>query len=219
MVLVISSTQAKGAVYTNALRYFGIVAFQATPPKALSEISPAISAILITTPATIADPRDYVSKIKSYNKSVPVIAIADEGNAYDLLISPSESPSLVFETIQDYMRESGRRPLGVYKLAGLDVSIGQKIQCYCFLDIKFTATELFILRFLIRAFPVRQSVRDILKYAYPRSSQSMEGVVRTHISKINRKFYALTERYLITNVSGEGYVIDTPIKPEFYKHR
>ena len=215
MILVISNTPSRGEVYANALRYFGLVAFIETQSRALSEISPSISAVLIATPNTLADERDYVTRIKSYNKSVPVFAIRDgECAAYDLCIPTDTPPSLVYEAMQEYMKNAGLKPLGMYKLAGLDVSIGQKVQSYSFLDIKFTDTELFILRYLIKAFPIRQTSRDILKHAYPKRSQACEAVVRTHISKINKKFANITGRSLITNEMGEGYVMDTPIKPE-----
>ena len=215
MILIISNTPSRGEVYANALRYFGLVTFIETPTRALSEISPSISAVIIATPNAIADEGDYVNRIKSYNRSVPVFAIKDgDVKAYDLCIPRDTSPPLVYEAMQEYMRSSGLKPLGKYKLAGLDISIGQRVQSYSFLDIKFTDTELFILRYLIRAFPIRQRACDILKYAYPKRSQSCEAVVRTHISKINKKFEIITGRYLITSVSGEGYLIDTPIKPE-----
>lgn len=220
MILVISNTPSTGAPYANALRYFGLVAFQETPTRALSEISPNLSAVLIATPSAIADERDYTRRIKSYNKSVPVFAIKDtDDEAYDRCISSDRSGILVYETMQEYMKEKGLRPLGNYKLAGLDVSIGNRVQSYSFLDIKFTDTELFILRYLIRAFPIRQTARSIIKYAYPRNAMSFESVVRTHISKINKKFLALTGRYLINSESGVGYIIDTPIKPEIYFSR
>lgn len=220
MILIISGTPSHGTVYANALRYFGLLTFQATPAAALSEISPSVSAVLITTPDSIADEADYVKRIRSYSRSVPVFAIKDEpSEIYDLCIPKDKSASSVYEAMQEYATNTLRAPLGKYKLAGLDVSIGQRIQCYSFLDIKFTDTELFILRFLIRAFPIRKTARDIIKYAYPRSSMSCEAVVRTHISKINKRFSELTGRYLITSVSGEGYIIDTPIKPEIYRTR
>jgi DNA-binding response OmpR family regulator len=217
MIIVISSTERRGAAYTGALRYFGLIAYQTTPQKALSEITSATSAILIATPDALADAADYVRKVRSYNKSVPVFALTrDEAGIFDLVISPDSSGCEILEIMQDYMSKTGRNQLGVYKLAGLDVSIGQKVQCYCFLDIKFTKTELFILRYLIRSFPIRSTPRDIMKYAYPKRSPSMEAVVRTHVSKINRKFFLLTGRYLINSEPGIGYMIDTPIKPEIY---
>lgn len=215
MILVVSNTPSHGAPYVNSLRFFGLVAFCETPSRALSEISPAISAVLIATPDAIADENDYVNRIKSYNKSVSVFAIKDDDSkAYDCCIPKDSSGSCVYEKMQNYFEKSGQKPLGGYKLAGLDVSVGKRIQSYSFLDIRFTDTELFILRYLIRAFPIRQTAKDILRYAYPKNSQSCEAVVRTHISKINRKFSTLTGRYLITSVMGEGYIIDTPIKPE-----
>ena len=217
MILVISSTERRGAAYTGALRYFGLIAYQATPQKALSEITSATSAILIATPDALADAADYLGKIRSYNKSVPVFALAnDNTEIFDFVIPLQASGCEILEKMQEYMKNANRTPLGVYKLAGLDVSIGQKIQCYSFLDIKFTKTELFILRYLIRSFPIRRTPRDILKYAYPKRSPSMEAVIRTHISKINRKFFLLTGRYLINSETGSGYMIDTPIKPEIY---
>lgn len=215
MVIVISSTPSQGTAYANALRYFGLVAFQETPMRALSEISPRISAVLITTPGAIADEKDYVKRIKSYNRSVPVFAIRDSSDeAYDCCIPRDSSVSLVYEAMQEYIKSKGSRPLGVYKLAGLDVSIGQRIQSYSFLDIKFTETELFIIRLLIRSFPIRQTAKQIIRYAYPKNCLSCEAVVRTHISKINKKFSKLTERHLITSEMRAGYIIDTPMKPE-----
>lgn len=220
MILVISSSSSLGAVYTNALRFFGLIAYQEVPTRALSEISPATSAVLIISPHLLADEADFVKRIKSYNKSVPVFAIRDaEHSAYELCIPSAASGSEAYLAMQDYMKSVGLKPLGLYKLAGLDVSIGQRVQSYSFLDIKFTETELFILRYLIKTFPIRQGARDIIKYAYPKSALSSDAVIRTHISKINRKFEALTGRYLINSVSGEGYIIDTPIKPEIYKRR
>ncbi|MBQ7355838.1 MAG: hypothetical protein IJW66_00405 [Clostridia bacterium] len=220
MILVISNTKANGTPYTNALRYFGLVAFQETPARALSEISPRISAVLIATPEAIADESDFVKRIKAYDKSVPVFAIKDAPcEAYDGCIPKAHSASLAYESMQKYINSMGLRPLGTYKLAGLDVSAGLKPQSYSFLDIKFTDTESFIIRYLIRSFPVRQTARDIIKYAYPRGTMSCEAVIRTHIAKINKKFSNLTGRRLITSEVGEGYIIDTPMKPEIYRSR
>jgi hypothetical protein len=129
-------------------------------------------------------------------------------------IQTSVGDRFVYEAMQEYMKSKGSRPLGVYKLAGLDVSIGQRIQSYSFLDIKFTETELFIIRLLIRSFPIRQTAKQIIRYAYPKNCLSCEAVVRTHISKINKKFSKLTERHLITSEMKAGYIIDTPMKPE-----
>lgn len=217
MILVISDTISHGRVYANALRYFGLLAFQETAPRALAEITPSVSAVLITAPDSLADEKDYVRRIRSYNKEVPIFAIkSSDCDVYDLCIPCDRSPSAVYEAMQEYISRTARAPLGTYKLAGLDVSAARKTSLYSFLDIKFTTTELFILRYLIRSFPIRQTAKDIIKYAYPKNAQSCEAVIRTHISKINHKFYKLTDRYLICSEPGAGYLMDTPIKPEIF---
>ena len=165
-------------------------------------------------PATLADKCDYLSRLRSYAR-IPVFAMTDEPDAtdgviFDKVMKMSTYASVVIDKIGDYCDENKLRIPGVYKLAGLDLSFFINTPTYMFTALSLTKTELMLLRTLIRTYPQPTDAKEILKYAFRQSRLPDPANVRTHISVINKKFRAISERNLITLTVGEGYRILTP---------
>lgn len=216
MLLIISQSKKTSRSIGETFQYMGILSYGTTPHDALSEVSELYRAALIVYPESFPDIIDYVNRIKSYRKDLPVFALTYDtpfSYYYDIFdgifTRHTFTPSLA-EKIIEFANINKRAKIGAYFLAGLDAS-SDRVGVYYFYDkINFTKTESMILRYLIRSYPIPQSPRNILKYAFKPSRVPEESTIRTHISVMNSKFKSTIGRPMLTSVPGRGYMILTP---------
>lgn len=215
MLLIISQSKKISRSIGETFHYMSILTYAATPHEALSEVSDLYRAVLIVEPGSFPDIIDYVNRIKSY-ADLPIFALTNEAppsnysDIFDgIFTRHTFTPSLA-EKIIEYANTNNRAKIGAYYLAGLDAS-STRVGVYYFYDkINFTKTEAMILRYLMRSYPIPQSSKSILKYAFKPSRAPEESTIRTHISIMNGKFEARIGRRMLTSIAGRGYMILTP---------
>ena len=196
--------------------FMGYLTHGTTPHGALSEISTLYRAVIIAEPESIPDIEDYLSRLRGYSSSVPIFAIcqSEPEVRYRSLFGTvfkngTFSPTLA-ASISEYLDERGLEVMGDYRLAGIDASVTRTGVYYFSTRLGLTKTEVMILRFLIRSYPIPRDTQTVLKYAYRPTRCPETAGVRTHISIMNKKFRELTGRNLIASLPGRGYVILTP---------
>ncbi len=188
----------------------GILAYGVAPMAALSEVSRMYSAVLVSSLVGVPDPEDYISKLRSY-ADIPIFALSDEYNPlFDKCFGTNIYSSTLATSIAAYLTERGERPLGIYRLAGIDASADEARATYFDKDLGFTKTETMILRYLIKVYPTPAVAKDILKYAFRATRRPEVASVRTHISVMNKKFARISGMPLTFPSQEAGYVIATP---------
>lgn len=215
MILVIDKHKRAARNLSDAISYMGYISRGMTPAEALSEVSTLYRAVIITSVEALPDPEDYVGRIKSYVKGVPIFSICDRKDGrYAHLFAESylrgSFASVIMERIIDYCDGNDLPIPGHYALAGIDISADLGTPMYFYTALPFTKTEVMILRYLFRVYPRTVKAESILDYAYRPSKRPDAANIRTHISIINKKFKGITGRPLVYQVYGEGYGILTP---------
>lgn len=218
MILVIDKTKTAAANLSDTFYYMGILSHAVTPSEAFSEVSPMYRAIVITSPESVPDVSDYISRLKQYAPEIPIFAVGFLRDVHrSLFVGCFPHGVYAAEIASGIIRacdERGYALPGHYTLAGIDSSVSGA-ECKYFLDtLPFTKTESMILRTLIRSYPTPISASKILKYAYRTGRAPELPNIRTHIASMNRKFEAVTGRSLIHTMYGKGYEIITPEKYE-----
>ena len=213
MVLIISSSRKTAEVISDMFYYMGVISYAATPTEALSEFSVLYRAALVIHPEVLPDRTDFISKLRSYARSVPIFAISDstEDNAtFDGVYPDSIYSSTLLEQIVQYQRERSLPLSAHYRLVGIDASCtAERVTCFDN-PIPFTKTETMILRYLIATYPVPQSAKRIVKYAYKPTKKPEAASIRTHLSVMNKRFREISGKDLCLSIGKEGYVIATP---------
>ena len=214
MVLIISASKKKAQVISDIFYYMGVVSYAANPKEAWSEMSSLYRAALILDPEELADAESFVEKLRSYAASIPVFAISDNEkyntDLYDGCFKNSIYSSTLIEQIVRYQNDH-RLPLTAhYRIAGIDASCDSERVTVFDKSTSFTKTETMILRYLIAAYPIPQSAKNIIKYAYKPTKKPEMASIRTHISVMNKKFREITGRNLFVGIEKEGYVVSTP---------
>ncbi len=213
MILIVDRQKRIAEYMASSFFYMGVLAYAATPKEALYEIDLRYRAVLIKDPSSLADPKDFVARLRSYCTTIPIFAISENGiyqDVFDGVFSTQDTAAHIAVSIVKKQSEADLPLLGDYRLAGIDASSGRSKCIYFFREIGLTATETMILRFLIRSYPTPQTTANILKYVFRPSKRPEPSSVRTHISKINRKFFLLEGESLVESVDGHGYRIKTP---------
>ncbi len=216
MVLIINRRKKDANYVSEIFHYMGILSHGATPAEALSEISLLYRAVIVMEPDTLPDPCDFVSRLRSYAKEVPIFALSDRINdfphkeIFDGIYKFSMYSSILAYKIAEYSKQNELPYIGDYRLAGINAMCDVEAVTYFDRHIPLTKTETMILRFLIRSYPLPMNSLSILKYSF-RPSRSPEcASVRTHICSINKKFRSITSRNIVTLVPDKGYIIITP---------
>ena len=213
MVLIISSSRKTAEVISDMFYYMGVISYAATPTEALSEFSVLYRAALVIHPEVLPDRTDFISKLRSYARSVPIFAISDsteDNAAFDGVYPDSIYSSTLLEQIVQYQRESSLPLSAHYRLVGIDASCtAERVTCFDN-PIPFTKTETMILRYLIATYPVPQSAKRIVKYAYKPTKKPEAASIRTHLSVMNKRFREISGKDLCLSIGKEGYVIATP---------
>lgn len=210
MILIIDQSKRTRESVSEMFYYMGILSYPAEPMEALSEISTAYSAVLVTSTDGIPDPRDYVSRLRSY-APIPIFALSDGySELFDGCFNPESYSSTVALGIARHLGEMGRHVLGTYRLAGIIADADVAAPTYFDKPLKFTKTETMILRYLISSYPRPATPAEVLKYAFKASRRPEASSVRTHISVMNKKFTAIAGKPLTLPATDSGYVIATP---------
>ncbi len=214
MILVISRSDKEGKIFAEIFHYMGIPSVVRRPHEALAEISPIYSAALIPRPDALPDIGEYVHKYHMFNLDVPLFALSGEikNCAYipyfDGVYPENITSSRFVREISQICRDRGLHCPGEYRLAGIDASVTKPDVTYFGIPIHLTKTEVMILRYLMRAYPVPASPKSILTHAFRPSRRPELSNVRTHISVINKKFSSLVGRFLISQTpERDGYRI------------
>ena len=214
MVLVISSSKKKAQLVSDIFYYMGVISYAATPVEALSEFSGTYRAALVIEPNDLPDQKAFVKKLRSYAKMVPVFAISDSkpqaGGIFDGTFPDYIYSSTLVEEIVRYQSEHTLPLSAHYRLAGIDASCTSERVTVFDNTVSFTKTETMILRYLIASYPLPQSAKKIVKYAYKPARKPEISSIRTHISVMNRKFREIAGKSLCLSVEKEGYIISTP---------
>lgn len=216
MLLIISQSKKLSKSIAETFHYMSILAYGATPPEALKEISSLYRAAIIIHPEELPDVGDYVLRMRSYMRDLPIFALSEEDSLpygeqlFDAIFKNHSMTSSLASKIIEYSKLNSKGPIGDYRLAGFNASCDVVGVNYFFKKLNLTKTEAMILRYLIRSYPVPQKAENILKYAFKSSRLPDKSSIRTHISIMNKKFEAQLGDKMIVGVSHDGYRILTP---------
>ena len=216
MVLIVNRRRKDAAAVSEMFHFMGILSYAATPSDALSEISLLYRAVIVMEPQTLPDALDFVTKLRSYARAVPIFAISDGiddfkyKDIFDGCYKFSIYSSTLAHGIADYCKAKRLPTIGDYRVAGINASADHIHVTHFDKLIPYTKTEAMILRLLIRAYPLPLSSDKILKYAFRPSRSPEAASIRTHISSMNKKSRNVRERNVILSIPSKGYTLLTP---------
>ena len=216
MVLIIDKSKRQGDVISEMFHYMGILSYPVTPDLAFSEINMGYRAVLVTDPLSLADPVDYVSRLRKYSGSIPIFALGGEAlaentkRAFEKVFQSDIYSSTLVQEVIKYQDANSLSSLGKYMLAGLDLGCDLSSPRYLSHPIAFTKTETMILRYLTVTYPNYVSAEEIMAHSLKPGRSREVSVIRAHVSSINKKFKSVRGRYLIHSIPGNGYIIITP---------
>ena len=211
MILVISKSKRNAARVAESLNTMGYLAYGVAPGSALQEISPRYRAILISNCDEIVGLDIFLNNLSASPLNIPMFAIGNENRqGISEIYSPTLMLTTVIKKITRYLVINELPVIGRYKCAGFDCSSELRDVYYFDKRLSLTKTEKMIFRFLCRAYPLGVSAKDIIQYAIRPSHSPEPATIRTHISKMNRKFRAELSRKIIEFSDFGGYVIITP---------
>jgi len=216
MVLIVHRKRLAARTVSDLFYYMNILSRPATPSEALSEISLLYRAVIVLDPETLPEPKEFVTRLKSYAKTVPVFAVSDnlasfaDIDAFDGHFKFSCLSARLAWYIANHCKRNKLPCLGEYKAAGFNATCDLDTIFYFNDRLSLTKTEAMIVRLMIRAYPLPMRPTDVLKYAFKQSRLPEPSSVRTHVSSINKKFRLLAGRKLIVMVPDEGYTLLTP---------
>lgn len=210
MILVIDRHEKNATTFAGMLSYMGVVSVGATPRRALSLISTVYSAVVAVMPSTLADPQDFLKRLRGY-ADIPIFAIEKEdasdlvAGLVDKIFPPGTSSSSLLSKIREFTKERGLRSPGDYRLSGIDASISRRGVFYFDSPVALTKTETMILRALIRVYPAVSDAKTILSYAFRVARLPDASNIRTHISIINKKWREAFSENIVETSTGDGY--------------
>ncbi|MBE6537021.1 MAG: helix-turn-helix domain-containing protein [Ruminococcaceae bacterium] len=217
MLLIIDKCQSNANAASDIFNHMGILSYGTTPELASLEFSNRHRAILFMHPERMVSAVDLVELARTYSLDSCVFAIMDEGYEghqlsalFDKVFTDGSLSSKIVYDILTYQTDRGKGALGTYRMAGIEASVHNSETTYFDIPLNLTKTETMILRYLIASFPIAQSGKRILKYAFRSGRLPEISSIRAHISSINRKFKDIAKRTIISNVQGSGYKI-TPV--------
>lgn len=216
MLLIIDANKRTAESISDIFYYMGILSRAVSPSEALNEISSIYKAALISEPESFADIKDFTAKLTSYCSDILLFSISENPNDIsfrDIFVKNyhmNTYSSLLAKDIANELTARGLSPIGSYKLAGIDASCGLPVVRSFDIPIPFTKTEVMILRYLISSYPIPQTPKSILKYAFKQNRRPDITGIRTHISMMNKKFREIRDRNVIVSIPERGYVVSTP---------
>ena len=216
MLLIISQSKRLAKSVQETFYYMSILAYGATPHEALSEVSGMYRAALIINPDSFPDIIDYVGRLKSYKSDLPVFGLTDGEekpfyiDVFDAVFTRNSLTPHLASKIISFANKNNRAKIGDYRLAGFDASSHLVGVRYFDRKVDLTKTEAMILRYLMRVYPIPQSVKEIIKYSFRPSREPEPASIRTHISVMNKKLEAALGKKMIVHAPTKGYLILTP---------
>lgn len=230
MTLFIDKSKKNAKRHAAIMRSMGMLAYGCTLGEAFSEVGAKYRAIVITSPGALLDPCDYVGRLRAF-AAIPVFAMCSNEaeaplerdssyiyqKAFDKILNyATPNAHLVYEMAL-YCKSKGFHIPGDYRLAGINAVADMPYIRYFSDEVKLSKTELLVLRYFIRVYPVVSTSVDVCKYVFDFKDDGFSSRVRTHISSINRKIKAACGRAGIENLRGRGYAILTPVFKEYLK--
>ena len=217
MLLIVDQKPRRGESYADSFHWMGVLALSYKPIEALGKLSPAVGAVLIVEPDTLPDTKDYLSRVRSLCRDIPVFSLSEtppcDGERFADCFGTSGYTSTYLSRMRDACAKAGRRPVGVYRYGGMDISCTEEAVRYKKQSVRVTKTEAMILRYLFLAFPARVSAEQILGMAYRRDKRPDSATVRAHVCALNRKLSPILGYRAVTSERGEGYRMGTPPAP------
>ena len=211
MILVISKAKRTSVKLSETLNTMGYLAYGTTTSTAVNELSPRYRAILIFESDQISGLEIFLSALSSSPLNIPIFAIGNEyKNGINEIYPEKSLISTIIKKIVRYQVINNLPVIGKYKCAGFDCSSELRDVYYFDTQIKLTKTEKMIFRYLCRSYPLPVDTKDIIKYAIRPSHIPEPSTIRTHISKMNKKFKEAISRPMIEFSNRGGYIIITP---------
>ena len=216
MVLIVCSKRRIASIVSNMFHYMGILSRAVSPYEALSEVSLYYRAVLVIDPETLPDPVDFIKRVRTYVRTIPIFAIGDKLaefpylDAFNGKFRLSCLSSRLAWYVARYCKKNKLPCIGDYRAAGLNATCDLPSVTYFDIPVPFSKTEAMIIRLLIRVYPNPMTKKEILRYAFKQNKLPDPSSVRTHISAINKKFKEVTGRPLTAMIRGKGYTIMTP---------
>ena len=155
---------------------------------------------------------EVVSAVRLIHGEIPFIAIREDITggtlaAFDRVYPNSVYSALAVGELRALARSRGLMPVGEYSVSELCASVEGGAPSFAGKPIGLTKTEAMVLRTVIAFGGEGVSVPVILSHAFRTARAPSEAGVRTHISSINRKLRAISERACIRSGEG-GYYLD-----------
>ncbi len=218
MILIINPSKRRARELAELLRIMGYLAYPILPGELGSEYSPAYRAALIFADSGLYDIEEFVERIRSYSRALPLFMIGDgaEGKGLFMRRFPSDvSPAVLIKGIRSELEGRSLPDIGDYRGSGFFASVDSPTVSFLGRSIKFTHTETMILRYLISSYPTPKSAKDILLHAFRLSRLPEPTSVRTQISCMNKKIRESEGRSLIEFVADSGYRLSAPSDKPF----
>ena len=215
MLLIVARSKRLAMPINDILYRTGVLTHLVKPIEAFNDVSYAYRAVLVMEPQTFPDIEDFISRLREYVGMMPIFSISREGpknpcaHLFDKSYKIAIMSANLLSDISAVCARMGMPSIGDYRFGGIDASADMKKALYFDREIDFTRTEMMILRYLMRVYPVPQDSRKIVNHSFRPGKQPMPETVKTHVSALNKKFRERTGRNLITMMN-KGYVLLTP---------
>ena len=215
MLLIVTRSKRAATAVNDIIYRTGVLTHLVKPTEAFNDVSYAYRAVLVMEPQTFPDIEDFLRRLREYVGKMPIFSLSEDGpkNPYAHLFDKSYKIAIMSATllssISEVCAEMGMPSIGDYRFGNIDASADLKQALYRDREIDFTRTEMMIIRYLMRVYPLPQSSREILKHSFRPGKQPMPETIKTHISLINKKFRSHSGRNLIIMLD-KGYILLTP---------
>lgn len=215
MLLIADTKLKRGRDLADMLRWMGIVALADKPMNVLCELRHSISALIVVNPHELPDARDYISKVRSYARTLPLFAISDQSGQDELshlflrVFTSNIMTSTLVSVIRDEQARAALRPLGDYIFAGVDASCTHDDILCRGRSVSMTARQKMILRYLLTTYPERVSPDAIARHVYRPGTEPEDSCIRAHICAINKKIGAILGHPVIDSLRSSGYRVVT----------
>ncbi len=216
MILVVNRSKKLSKSICEIFYYMGLLSYPATPSEAFIEMSSLYRAVLVVEPNSLPAPEDFVCELRKYAEHVPVFSMSEKGpkdelaHLFDMSFKTAISSAIFASKVAKYSKSHGLPHIGHYMLAGFVANPDLPYISYFGKPVPLTKTKAMIFRYLIRSYPIPQTPKIIIKYAFRPSRHPDPSCIKTHISVINKIFEELEGRKLITLIPSKGYIVYTP---------
>ncbi len=215
MILIIDNDKGSAQAIADIFSFMGIISRAATPTEALKEISLKYKAVILHRPEYMPD-AEAMARIILSQYNMPIFTVSSNRGMYekcklftknyDCNTEMTKTAESIVSTVSQVLDIE----FGYYRTAGIEIAPRHGRTTMLGVPIPLTKTETAIMRYLILTYPIPQSAKDIIKYAFKPSKQPELTSIRTHLSLMNKKFKSVISRNIIISIQEKGYVISTP---------